>query len=46
MLGARWTTKEVTDEHPHTLGSMNNLATALDIQVKYEEAEAMLRLGF
>jgi len=46
MLGALWTTKEVTDEHPHTLGSMNNLATALDIQVEYEEAEAMLQLGF
>lgn len=39
-------TKKVTDKHPHTLGSMNNLAMALNIQIKDEEAEAMLRLEF
>jgi hypothetical protein len=35
--------KVLGHEHPHTLGSMNNLAGVLDSQGKYEEAEAMHR---
>ena len=30
-------------KHPHTLSSINNLASVLDSQGKYEEAEVMHR---
>ena len=35
--------KLLGEEHPQTLGSMNNLALVLDSQGKYEEAELIHR---
>jgi tetratricopeptide (TPR) repeat protein len=35
--------KVLGEEHPDTLKSFNNLASALQRQGKYEEAEAMIR---